>query len=208
MGGYGSGRTTGRPTVEGALRIDIDAMMRRGAIRPGAHIGGEMRFEFYDQELTIQFESRVGHPENSWIRLKYTITDNWTGDEHEIDDQIFLVRTQPRFGGERWWFECPRSRRRVRVLHLPLGGRHFWSRRAYRLAYASQRETAYDRASRRSANLCRRLGGHQADDTYPDKPKHMRWKTYNRIMEKIVAAGDVADERLVMLAARWLRDDK
>jgi pimeloyl-ACP methyl ester carboxylesterase len=27
----------------------------------------------------------------------------------------------------------------------PLGGRHFWSRRSYRLAYASQRETVHDR---------------------------------------------------------------
>jgi len=42
----------------------------------------------------------------------------------------------------RWWFVCPRLRRRVRKLYLPLGARHFWSRRAYRLAYASQRGTA------------------------------------------------------------------
>jgi hypothetical protein len=45
---------------------------------------------------------------------------------------------------------CPRSNRRVRKLYLPLGGRHFWSRRAYELAYASQRETKYDRALRHS----------------------------------------------------------
>jgi hypothetical protein len=42
--------------------------------------------------------------------------------------------------GLRWWFVCPRENRRVRKLHLALGGRHFWSRRAYELAYASQRE--------------------------------------------------------------------
>src|SRR6266516_5295107 len=47
--------------------------------------------------------------------------------------------SRPPFGGIRWWFRCPRTYRRVRVLHLPLGGRHFWSRRAYRVAYASQR---------------------------------------------------------------------
>jgi hypothetical protein len=44
------------------------------------------------------------------------------------------------------WFVCPHFNRRVRKLYLPLGGRHLWSRRAYRLAYASQRETVYDRA--------------------------------------------------------------
>jgi hypothetical protein len=43
--------------VESALRLDVDAMMRRGAIQPGAHIGGEMRFEFYDQELLLGGET-------------------------------------------------------------------------------------------------------------------------------------------------------
>jgi hypothetical protein len=29
----------------------------------------------------------------------------------------------------------------------------------------------------------------------------MRWTTYDRLMEKLVAADDVADERLVLFAA-------
>jgi hypothetical protein len=32
-----------------------------------------------------------------------------------------------------------------------------------------------------------------ADDTYPDKPKRMRWATYNLIIAKLVAADRVAD---------------
>ena len=87
--------------------------------------------------------------------------------------------------------------------YLPLGGRHFWSRRAYRLAYASQRETVYGRAMR-ARKLCLRLGGYPADDEYPDKPKRMRWTTYNRLMDRPVAADGVADERLDLLAARGL----
>jgi hypothetical protein len=43
MGGYGSGRYGGRPTVESAVRLDIDSMMHWGAIQPGFHLGGEMR---------------------------------------------------------------------------------------------------------------------------------------------------------------------
>ena len=31
----------------------------------------------------------------------------------------------------------------------------------------------------------------------------MRWTTYNRLMDRLVAADDAADERLV-LAARWV----
>jgi hypothetical protein len=47
---------------------------------------------------------------------------------------------------------------------------NFWSRRAYELAYAFQRETKYDRALRRDRKLRLRLGGDPADDEYPDKP--------------------------------------
>jgi hypothetical protein len=43
----------------------------------------------------------------------------------------------------------------------------------------------------------------------PEKPKRMRWKTYNLLMDKLVAADRLADrlagQRLVMLAARWMK---
>ena len=55
---------------------------------------------------------------------------------------------------------------------------------------------------RRARKLCLRLGGDPADDRYPDKPKRMRWTTYDRLMDKLVAADRVADAKLVMLAAR------
>ena len=93
-----------------------------------------------------------------------------------------------------------------RIIWVPYSRlRPFWSRRAYRLPYASQGETKYDRALRRARKLYLRLGGDPADDKYPDKPKRMRWTTYNLLMDKLVAADDVTDERLA-LAARWLKE--
>jgi hypothetical protein len=92
----------------------------------------------------------------------------------------------------------------VRRLYLPLGGCHFWSRRAYELAYASQRETKFDRALRRARKLRLRLGADPVDDEYPDKPQRMRWATYNRLMDRLVAADAVTDERLK--AARVIVD--
>jgi hypothetical protein len=44
--------------------------------------------------------------------------------------------------------------------------------------------------------LTLRLGGDPADDEYPDKPKRMRWATYNRVLDKLRAADGVVDERL------------
>ncbi len=51
--------------------------------------------------------------------------------------------------------------------------------------------------------MCKRLGGDWADDTYPEKPSRMRWSTYNRIMDELQAADRLADERLIILAAKW-----
>jgi hypothetical protein len=83
MGGYGSGRSGGRPTVESALRLDIDTLMRRGVIEQGARVVCEMQFSFYDDEL-----------------------DDWTGEELAIDDKI----CSPRRGSLRGQVRALRSR--------------------------------------------------------------------------------------------------
>jgi hypothetical protein len=144
----------------------------------------------------VEVETHIDGPWNSGVRLKYSTTDHWTDEPLAIDDKIFLATSRPPFGGLRWWFVCPQLNRRVRKLYLPLGGRHFWSRRAYELAYASQRETKFDRALRRARKLRLRLGGDSADDECPDKPPRMRWATYNRLMDRLAAADAVTDERL------------
>lgn len=202
MGGFGSGRQGGRATVESALKLDIDAMIRARIILPGAHVGGEMKFQFYDDELCVQFKALAVNPWNSWIRLRYVISDYWTGEQHEINDTVYLATSRPHYGGQRWWFVCPSENRRVRKLYLPLGGRGFRSRHFYRLAYASQRETVHDRAMRRVRKLCCRLGGDPVDDHFPEKPPRMRWATYNRIMDRIVAADRVVDEHMLMLISK------
>ena len=206
MGGYGSGRSGGKCKVEGAFRLDIGWCRREGIIRPNTCIGGSLRFQSYQDELDVNYEARVAREWDSWIRLQYSLQDYWTGDLLEIDDKIELTATKPEFGGNRWWFVCPRSGRRVRILYLPLGGRHFRSRRSYRLVYGSQSESVYDRALRRSRKLHYRLGGDPADDHYPDKPPRMRWRTYNRIIDRLMMAERIADARLILLAQRWLKE--
>jgi hypothetical protein len=151
---FGSGRYGGGPTVESTFRVDIDALRRHGLIRLGRG-GCVIRFSGPYHDLDVEIETHIDGPWNDWVRLKYEMRDYRTGEPLKIDDKIFLATSRPPFGGLRWWFVCPRSNRRVRKLYLPLGGRHFWSRRAYELAYASQRETKYDRALRRARKLRR-----------------------------------------------------
>jgi hypothetical protein len=205
MGGFGSGRGGGGPTVEGefAFRIDIDALRRDGLIRLGARAGCVIRFSHPYRDLDVECETHIDGPWNDWVRLKYEMTDYWTSEPLKIDDKVYLAPTRPHFGGLRWWFVCPHLNRRVRKLYLPLSRRHFWSRRAYELAYASQRETKYDRALRRARKLRLTLGGDPTDDEYPDKPPRMRWATYIRLMDRLVGADGVADERLVPAARAW-----
>jgi hypothetical protein len=190
--------------VESALKLDIDELIRRKAIQPGKHLGGEIKFHpGGDDEFAIEFESSVLHPLHSWLRLKYAFSDYWTGEQHEIDDKIYLATSRP-FGGG---VVVRNQNRQVRVIYLPLGGCRFRSRHAYRLAYASQREEAPERATRRARKLCRRLGGDwMDDDRYPEKPPRMRWATYNQLLDKLAAADGAynraADERLFASVAK------
>jgi hypothetical protein len=68
-------------------------MMQWGGIRAFARLAGEMRFNFYGDQIEVKFDSRVGEPWESWLRLKYAMADHWTGEEVEIDDKIFLATT-------------------------------------------------------------------------------------------------------------------
>jgi transcriptional regulator with XRE-family HTH domain len=73
----------------------------------------------------------------------------------------------------------------------------FASRRAYRLAYRSQRETTYDRALRRAFKLRAELGADGGIGDSVEKPKWMRWRTYDRKLEEIFAAEEAVDAHLL-----------
>ena len=76
----------------------------------------------------------------------------------QCENRIELTtRAQP-LGGRRWWFVCPRTGQLAERLHLPSGTYTFACRKAYRLAYRSQREAPRDRAISRAFSLRRKLG--------------------------------------------------
>jgi hypothetical protein len=88
MGGFGSGRRGGRPTVESAFRIDIDVLRRHGMIRLGSRDGCVMHFSGYYDDLDVKCEVHIKGQWNSWIRLKYDMIDYRTDEPLEIDDKI------------------------------------------------------------------------------------------------------------------------
>ena len=79
------------------------------------------------------------------------------------------------------------------MLYAP--GDLFACRRCFGLAYASQQQAAHDRGLWKAQKIRMRLGGGgcMADD-FPEKPKGMHWRTY----ERLSVVHDLADARSMM----------
>ncbi|MEJ1938352.1 hypothetical protein WDZ92_49790, partial [Nostoc sp. NIES-2111] len=133
--------------------------------------------------LTLDREHGIGS-----LRLVFDVQHFTTPSGPQ--DQTIVLRTIPcHFGGHRWAFVCPVRRCRVTRLYLPNGGSTFAGRLAYRLGYQSQRGTREDRAWTVIREVNSRLGEPEAQRLYwPQKPKWMRWRTYDRLCEQRNAA--------------------
>ena len=64
-------------------------------------------------------------------------------------------------------------------LYKPAGSGIFASRKAHRLTYRSQRQSPYDRAISQTFNRRQRLGADGGIGDPIDKPKGMRWATFD-----------------------------
>jgi hypothetical protein len=121
------------------------------------------------------------------------------GEWEDVAETVRIVRVPCRFGGKRPYFICPgvvngiACGRRIVKLHGP--GRYFLCRHCYRLANASQREGEGDRALRRAKKIRQRLGGDPGmAEPFPQKPKGMWRRTYERLCEQASQAEMLADK--------------
>jgi hypothetical protein len=206
MGGYGSGRSGGRPTTDNGLTLSLSKLMRDRLFRPGCAWGGSIVWTYTstgERIGSIGYEAHL-RQDAGRVRLKYTTT-RYDGEKHDSDYWIQLETTPQPLGGRRWWFVCPRTGRRATKLYLPNGALTFASRQAYRLAYRSQRETPYDRALRRAFKLRDQLGADGGIGDFVPKPKWMRMRTYDRKLEEIWQAEDVVDAHLSFFVAKLNR---
>jgi hypothetical protein len=135
--------------------------------------------------------------ERGWVRLCYATTNHWTGQTTQRDYTVGLTTTPQPFGGRRWWWVCPRRGDLVSKLYKPAGDWIFASRKAHRLAYRSQRQSPYDRAISQAFKRRKRLGAEGGIGDPIDKPKGMRWATFDRKMSQVEAAETVCDARLL-----------
>ena len=179
MGGYGSGRSGGRPTSEacGSLVLQTTTFLRAG-LRFGVKGNATLTFTADGEPFPVSVTIDTLDRDYSYIEFSHSRRSHPASFENY---RVTLLTTPQRYGGVRWWFQCPRTGARAVRLFLPRGGHQFWSRGAYRLGYATQREGRMDRISRRATKLCMNLGGNDNwRDGPPTKPKWMRWETYSR----------------------------
>lgn len=184
MGGYGSGRYGGRPTSEacGSLVLQTTTF-RRAGLRAGVKGEATLTFNCDGELFPVVVTIDTTDAAFPFLRLRHA------GRASPVSTEDYLVRlrtTPQRFGGVRWWFVCPRTGRRTVKLFLPRGGHQFLSRGAYGLGYACQRENRMSRAQRQARKVYRALRGDgNWRDGAPPKPKGMRWRTYDRLAERL-----------------------
>jgi len=129
-------------------------------------------------------------------------------------DQRLELEFQPRhFGGGQWYFVCPKTGRLCSAVWMPPGAKYFASRQTWgrQVAYSSQFQTRTDRAYSGARKIRMRLGGSEwedIDEFDPPKPKWMRWRTYNRLLDRSRDYEAIGDERILWLAARLMADSR
>jgi hypothetical protein len=183
VGGVGSGswyRFDKKATTEECHGVDFRYLHRNGLLRSGRPFSlrwsragretGSIGGVAHDDRVNFLYRHRAG-PGDEWDDVKETVPLDWT---------------PCNFGGKRPWFLCPgmvgdkRCGRRVAVLYGP--GRYFLCRHCYDLRYESQREDKTQRALTRAQKIRKRLGGSaNMTQPFPEKPKGMRWRTYERL---------------------------
>ena len=116
-----------------------------------------------------------------------------------------------RFGGERPWFVCDVHANGVycgrRVAKLYGAGRLFACRHCYRLGVI-QRDGPMDQAHHRLRRLHRKLGADYdgPDGMPPERPKWMRQRTYDRVVQQIEAGEDRLDHVFMVGMQRLLAE--
>lgn len=177
MGGMGSGRgQSSKDTTSDYRALDVRRLQRDCLLTPGRSFGWNWT-RHGEIVASIQVRTEIGR-----IILSYRHRSG--GSEWQpVSYPVQLARTNCSLGGRRTWLLCPARNcgRRVAVLYIGSSG-IFACRHCCKLAYASQREAADDRAARRADRIRERLGWEAGIlNGEGDKPKGMHWRTFSRL---------------------------
>lgn len=189
-----------KQTVESCLRLDINRLARRGIVRMYAREEGKLTWSHSGAQVEYLLDTT---DVSRFLTLYYKSVSA----DKSYCLTIPLTLTTPRFGGERWWFLCPREEcgQRVGVLYAHHG--EFACRHCHRLVYESQYAMPHTRRLWRAQKLHQRLGGDGNMLWYrrPPKPKWMRWRTYRACVSHLEKLDDESIEGMKAHQARVMR---
>ena len=206
MGGWGSGRSGGRPIAEEALFVDIAFMVRTRRAVPGSWISGTLSWTCNGEPSGwINYRCDMTDLENAKLQLTFTTKNRWSGEKRDYKQDVPLSYTVPHFGGRRWWMHCPVNGQRVGKLYCPAGGDIFASRTAWRLGYRSQRESERDKPFSRLNKLQRRLGCREGCEEFIYRPKGMWRRTFERHEKRYWELRNETDYQFCLMAERIRR---
>ena len=189
---------TCKPTVEDCIALDT-AMLRKNG----------MLLEFMDHRLQRRWQLGSGLVGEVFLTTVFigdiaypSVRIEGTCFGRSVIQSVRLVSRRMRYGGKRWYFVCPQTKRPCCKLILPPGATAFASVKGWGLLYRSQHDDVLTRAQKAIAALSRRSKG---------LPKYTRASTRDALQARIRAkeaildrvaegvAGDLADGQRVSL---------
>lgn len=209
MGGHGSGRRGGRPTMEktDSILIRVSAVIpARGRPPPPStrFSGSRGGIPFY---LAVAVTLDCPDVGRGFLQVLHESILHPGGSETGPQDYIIkLVAAPCTLGGRRWLFVCPRTKRFCRALVLPNGGRQLLSRQGYQLGYRSQRIKGVDACNARLTRVYRKLGAvyDRPGSAPPRRPKGMRRRAYEKLLDDVAVAERLLDTEFIAGAKRLL----
>lgn len=190
MGGCGSGRQGWKPKAEHVQRLNVDKLQKAGALQNGNF--GTWQWS-RDGEVYACVSWRA---ETAVLTLHFGFTPQG-GDTRQICQHIQIAQQPCHFGNSRPYFICPAQRGgracNRRAVNLYFKGGYFLCRQCQRVAYASQCEDALDRILRGANRHRAAIGADQGLWALATRPKGMHRATYQRHIDAIFAADDLAE---------------
>jgi hypothetical protein len=169
-----------RACLQDGLKLDLNQLARKGFITFGTNIGPR-KIKWCNSQGEIAsgvITAAMTDASRAWFLIAIS----------GCVQQITLVSRPRHFGGSQFFFLCPATGGLATILWRPPGASKFCSRQAWgrQVAYRSQFQDAATRAQFGKERIKARLIGDLDPEKWdlPPKPKWMRWKTYNRYIER------------------------
>lgn len=135
-------KSTGAITTGESQKLEINTLLKKGYFKNGCHLSGTITWTDgnsigYEAELT---ETRQEIKLNYWNK-------RYSGERNDLEYTIHLVSVPSNLGrGKIWYFICPFTGMKVKILYKVYGSLYFKSRKAYktRIYYLSQISSKFD----------------------------------------------------------------